>query len=127
MPKQIIESPNVPKPVGPYSQAVKVGNFIFLSGQIPLDPKTGIKTAGGVETQTKRVMDNIKSVLEAAGANMSNIVKTTVFLRRIDDMKFMNDVYQKYFEKDFPVRSTVQVADLPKSSDVEIECVAYVE
>ena len=127
MPKQVVVAPNAPKAIGPYSQAVKCGNFVFCSGQISIDPATGIVNYGGVESQTKRVLDNLKAVLEAAGTSLDKVVKTTVFLKRMDDFKFMNAVYEKYFTGDFPARSTIQVAGLPKGVDVEIEAIATID
>ena len=127
MPKEIINAPNAPKPIGPYSQAVKVGNLIFLSGQIPIDPVTGSVNFVGVETQTKRILENMKLVLEAAGSSMEKVVKTTVFLKDMNNFKFMNVVYEKYFTANFPARSTVGVASLPKGADVEIEAIATID
>ena len=125
--KQIINTSEAPKAIGPYSQAVKVDKLLFISGQIPVDHKTGSLVSGGIEAQTKRVMENIKAILTASGATTDNIVKTTIYLKNIDDYKFVNLVYEKYFEKDFPARSTVAVSDLPKKVDVEIDAIAILE
>ncbi len=127
MPKEIISTPNAPKAIGPYSQAVKSGNLIFVSGQISIDPSNGCTMHGGVESQTKMALDNLKAVLEAAGSSLEKVVKTTVFLKRMEDFKFMNGVYEKYFTGNFPARSTIQVAGLPKDVDVEIEAIATLD
>lgn len=127
MPKEIIFSENAPKVIGAYSQAVKAGNLVFLSGQIALDPVSGSKVMGGVETQTKRIMENLKVVAEAAGGSMDNIVKTTVYLKRIDDFKFVNVVYEKYFTGNYPARATVGVSDLPRGVDVEIDAIMFLD
>ncbi len=124
MPKEIISTPNAPKAIGPYSQAVKTGTLVFVSGQIPIDPVSGSTLRTGVESQTKRSLDNLKAVLEASGSSLEKVVKTTVFLKSMDDFKFMNAVYEKYFPGNYPARSTVQVAGLPKDVDVEIEAIA---
>ncbi|MFH1074551.1 MAG: RidA family protein [Candidatus Firestonebacteria bacterium] len=127
MPKEVIHTDKAPKAIGPYSQAVKAGNLVFISGQIALDPVTGIRVTGGVEVQTKRVMDNLKAVVEAAGGSMEKIVKTTIYLKNIEDFKFVNVVYEKYFSANFPARATVGVSGLPKGVDVEIEAVMFLE
>lgn len=127
MQKVIIRSEEAPKPVGPYQQAVKAGNLVFLAGQIPLDPKTGDMVPGGVTEQTERVIQNIKAVLKAAGTSLDNVVKATVFLKDLNDFAKMNEVYAKYFAAETaPARSTIQVAKLPKDSLVEIEVVALI-
>ncbi len=127
MPKEIISTPNAPEAIGPYSQAVKTGNFVFVSGQIPIDPVSGNTLRTGVESQTIRALDNLKAVLEASGSGLDKVVKTTVFLKRMDDFSIMNGVYEKYFTGNFPARSTIQVAGLPKDVDVEIEAVATLD
>lgn len=127
MPKQVITTPNAPKAIGPYSQAVKIDKFLFVSGQIPVDPVTGSLVLGGIEAQTRRVLDNIKAVVEAAGGKIDNIVKINVYLKKIDDFRFVNTIYEKYFTKDFPARATVAVLDLPKKVDVEMDAIAYLE
>jgi len=123
MPKAIIVSEKAPKAIGPYSQAVKINGLVFFSGQIPVDPLTGIRITGGVEVQTKRVMDNLKALAEDAGGSLEQIIKTTVYLRNMDDFKFVNLAYEKYFSGDFPARTTVAVAGLPKNVDVEIDAI----
>jgi 2-iminobutanoate/2-iminopropanoate deaminase len=122
MPKEIISSQKAPAAIGPYSQAVKIGPLIFASGQLPLDPATGFKVQGGVGKETAQVLENLKAVLEAAGASLDKVVKTTVYLKTLEDFKFMNDVYQKYFPTNPPARSTVQ-AQPPKDALVEIDAI----
>jgi 2-iminobutanoate/2-iminopropanoate deaminase len=122
----IIETDRGPKPIGPYSQAVRANQFLFLSGQTPLDPKSGEMVGVDVRQQTERVLENIKGVLEAAGAKLHHVVKTTVFLKDMNDFVAMNEVYGRYFSSAPPARSTVQVARLPKDALVEIEVIAAV-
>jgi 2-iminobutanoate/2-iminopropanoate deaminase len=124
MKKQIIRTPNAPAPVGPYSQAVQTGNTVYCSGQIPLNPSTG-EIPSGIEAQTRQVLENLQAVLLAAGADFPNVVKTTVFLKDMNDFPAMNKIYAEAFgETAAPARSTVQVARLPKDVLVEIEAVA---
>lgn len=113
-----------PKPIGPYSQAIKAGGLLFVSGQIALDPKTGEFLAGDIRQQTERVLQNVKGIVEAAGAHLNQAVKTTVFLKDINDFAAMNEVYAKFFAAAPPARSTVQAARLPKDALVEIEVIA---
>jgi 2-iminobutanoate/2-iminopropanoate deaminase len=122
--KDIVNSDRGPKPIGPYSQAVKINGLLYLSGQIPLDPKTNEMIAGDIKAQTERVLENIKGILEAAGSNLHHVVKTTVFLKDMGEFPAMNEVYAKYFTAAHPARSTVQVARLPKDASVEIEVIA---
>lgn len=119
-------APAVPKALGPYSAAVTVGGFVFVSGQTGIDPATGELVAGGVEAQTHQVLRNLKAVLEKAGSALSNVVKTTVFLADMADFPVMNAIYAEHFEQPYPARSTVQVAALPKAGAVEIEAIAVV-
>jgi 2-iminobutanoate/2-iminopropanoate deaminase len=123
MPKEAIQTAAAPAAVGPYSQAVKVGPLLFCSGQIPLDA-AGVKVQGGVTKETEQVLENLKAVLEAAGARMDQVVKTTVFLTDLEDFKYMNLVYERYFTSVPPARSTVQVSKLPRDVKVEIEAIA---
>lgn len=123
--KTIISTPNAPAAIGPYSQAVKAGGLLFISGQIPLDPATGAVVEGDVTVQTRRVLDNVKAILAEAGADFANVVKTTVFLKNMDDFAAMNAVYAEYYPTECPARSAVQVAKLPKDVLVEIETIAY--
>jgi 2-iminobutanoate/2-iminopropanoate deaminase len=113
-----------PKPIGPYSQAVRVNGFLFVSGQIALDPKTGEMTGKDMREQTERVLENVKGIIEAAGSNLHHVVKTTVFLKDMNDFAAMNEVYARFFPTAPPARSTVQVARLPKDALVEIEVIA---
>jgi 2-iminobutanoate/2-iminopropanoate deaminase len=122
--KDIVTTDRGPKPIGPYSQAVKAGGFLFLSGQVALDPKTGEMTGTDVRQQTERVMENIKGIVEASGSNLHHVVKTTVFLKDMNDFPAMNEVYGRFFTVAPPARSTVQVARLPKDALVEIEVTA---
>ena len=122
--KEIINTQKAPAAIGPYSQAVKIGGLMFTSGQIPLDPVSGIVVEGGIAPQTKQVMENLKAILEAAGLTLSCIVKTTVFLHDMNDFKIMNEVYGEYFITQPPARATVQVSRLPKDVLIEIEVIA---
>lgn len=120
-----IQTPNAPKAVGPYSQAVRAGNYLFCSGQIPLDPQTGEIIRGDVAEQTERVLENLTAVLQADGFELQHVVKTTVFMVDLSSFVQMNEVYARYFSSSFPARSTIQVAALPKGASVEIEAVAF--
>ena len=122
---QAISPAGAPKAVGPYSVAVRIGDFLFASGQIPLDPASGALVGGGIEAQTERVLENIKVVLQDQGLGFGNVVKTTVFMTNLGEFAAMNGVYARYFSEPFPARSTVQVAGLPKGAAVEIEIVAH--
>ena len=122
--KDVVLSDKGPKPIGPYSQAIKAGGFLFASGQVALDPHSNEFLPGDVRQQTERVLENIKGILEAGGVNLHHVVKTTVFLKDMNDFAAMNEVYGKYFSVAPPARSTVQVARLPKDALVEIEVVA---
>lgn len=124
--KQIIKTEKAPAAIGPYNQAVKVGNMLFLSGQIPLIPLQGVLVEGDITAQTEQVMANIGEVLMAAGANYENVVKTTCFLSDLGNFKSFNEVYAKYFTTNAPARSTVEVSKLPMGALVEVECVAIV-
>lgn len=122
--KKIIATTAAPAAVGPYSQAVRVGNFVFCSGQIPLDPATQQIVTGDITAQTKRVLENITAVLRAEGLGLEAIVKTTIFLTNLGDFQTVNEIYGSYFKSDPPARSTVQVAALPKGAAIEIEVIA---
>ncbi len=124
--REIISTPHAPAAVGPYSQAVRVGNFIFTAGQIALIPETGKLVEGGIEAQTDQVMKNLTNVLDAAGSNLGNVVKTTIFVTDMADFAKVNEVYGGFFTGDPPARSTVQVAGLPLGANVEIEAIAIV-
>ena len=121
---EIISTKNAPSAIGPYSQAVKAGNLLFISGQIPLDPATGEVVEATIQAQTTRSLNNLKAILEEAGGNLRSVVKTTVFLKSMDDFAEMNKVSQQFFQSDCPARSAVQVAKLPKDVMVEIEAIA---
>lgn len=125
MDKQIIKTDKAPKPVGPYSQAVKAGNLVFVAGQVAIDPKTGTLIQGDIKDQTKRVLENIKAILEAASLPMDHVVKTSVFLKNMADFPKMNDVYGSYFKSGPPARTTVQAGNLPAGAEVEIDVVAF--
>ncbi len=121
---QAISTADAPKAIGPYSQAVRAGQFLFASGQIPTDPATGAIVSGDVAAQTRRVFDNLSSVLKAADLSFADVVKTTVFLADMNDFAAMNAVYGTFFKEPYPARATVQVARLPKDARVEIDLVA---
>jgi 2-iminobutanoate/2-iminopropanoate deaminase len=124
MKRNIISAKNAPTAIGPYSQAVAVGDLVFISGQIPLDPATGRMVEGGIEAQTERVMANLGAVLGAAGLGFGDVVKTTIYLADLADFPAVNEVYGRSFPKDPPARATVQVAALPKGARIEIEAIA---
>jgi len=124
--KETISTENAPSAIGPYSQAVKVGNMVFCSGQIPIDPATGEFNSDNVTEQTRQVLQNLSAVLEAAGTNLSNVVKTTVFLVDMNEFTQMNEVYAEFFSENKPARATVQAARLPRDTRVEIDCIAVI-
>ena len=126
MAKQYIRTPNAPQPIGPYSQGVKAGNFLFVAGQGPSDPKTG-QMGGDVETQTRQVLTNIKGIVEASGLSMRDVVKVSIFLKNLDDFKKMNEVYKTFFPENPPARTTVE-AKLPAPGMlIEIDVIVYEE
>jgi len=122
--RQAVSTPHAPAAIGPYSQAVRIGNLLFLSGQIPLDPATGTLIDGDIATQTRRVFQNLQAILEAAGASFANVARTTVYLADMADFTAMNEVYATFFDSPAPARSTVQAAGLPKNARVEIDVIA---
>ena len=122
--KQPITSPDAPKAIGPYSQAVRAGQLLFISGQIPLDPATGQLVGGDIAAQTRRVMDNLGAILKAANLSFANVVRTTIFLADMNDFAAVNEVYGGYVGQPAPARATVQVAQLPKGARVEIDAIA---
>jgi 2-iminobutanoate/2-iminopropanoate deaminase len=124
--KEVIVSPQAPAAIGPYSQGIKAGDLIFVSGQLPVDPATGNIDAVDISTQTDRSLRNLDAVLRQAGADLQDVVKVTVFLAAISDFTAMNEVYKQYFKSDCPARSAFQVANLPKAALVEIEAIAVV-
>lgn len=123
---EIIATDKAPAAIGPYSQAVKVGNVIYTSGAIPVNPTTGEVVVGGAQEQAEQALNNLKEILNSAGASLDNVVKTTVFIKNMNDFALINEVYKKYFTKNYPARSCVEVARLPKDVLIEIECIAIV-
>jgi len=122
---EVVKTSKAPEAIGAYSQAIKFGDSLVTSGQIPIDPKTGALIEGGVEVQTKQVMENLKQILLAGGVNFDNVVKTTIYILNMDDFAAVNKIYEQYFTKNLPARSCVGVASLPKKALVEIEVTAY--
>jgi 2-iminobutanoate/2-iminopropanoate deaminase len=125
--KEIISTTSAPQAIGPYSQAVRWNGMVFCSGQIPLDPATGQLVEGGIEEQTVRVLENLRAVLEAAGASFESVLKTTIFVKDLGDFAKVNEVYGRYFPSNPPARATVEAARLPRDVRVEIEAVAFVK
>ena len=125
MEKEIILSEKAPTAIGPYSPALKVGNLIFASGQIPVDPETGEMIGGNIEAKTKMVLENLKAVLEPYSIGLENVVKTTIFLKDMNNFVRVNKVYGEYFKEKFPARSCVEVSRLPKDAEIEIEAIAF--
>ena len=123
--KQVIQTSSAPAAIGPYSQAVQVGEFLFVSGQVPIDPDTGAVVEGDIAVQARQSLSNLKAILNAAGTNMGAVVKTTVFLADMNDFAAMNEVYAQFFQEPFPARSAVQVGRLPRDAKVEIEAIAH--
>lgn len=126
MPREIVKTEQAPSALGPYSQAIKAGGFVFLSGQTPLDPKTGQVLGQDIKQQTRRVLDNITAVLEAAGSSLGKVVKCTVFLKDLNDFGPMNEEYGSYFKELPPARTTVQVAKLPRDALIVIDAIAMI-
>ena len=122
--KTCIATDTAPQAIGPYSQAVEAGGFLFVSGQIPLDPASGEMVEGGIEAQTAQVLENLQAILIAAGASLTDVVKTTVYLKEMGDFARVNEVYARYFAEDCPARVSVAVSDLPKGALVEIDVIA---
>ncbi len=122
--KQVIHTDSAPAAIGPYSQAIQIGDLLFVSGQVPIDPSTGAMVEGDIKAQAQQSLNNLKAILNAAGTNMGAVVKTTVFLADMNDFAAMNEVYAQFFQEPFPARSAVQVARLPKDAKVEIEAIA---
>lgn len=120
-----ISTDKAPSAIGPYSQAIEVNGMLFCSGQIPLNPETGKLVEGSIADQTARVMENLKAVVEKAGGNLSNIVKTTILLKNLEDFKTVNEIYGSYFSEPYPARATFEVARLPMDSNIEIEAIAH--
>ena len=124
MERKIINSSDAPKPIGPYSQAVEAGGFVFCSGQIPLDPQTGSLVAGDIQVQTRRILDNFEAVLKAAGTSLSRTVKLTVYLTRLSDFEALNRVLAEQFPQNPPARAVVEVSALPKGATLEMDLIA---
>jgi 2-iminobutanoate/2-iminopropanoate deaminase len=125
MQQQSVYTPQAPQPVGPYSQAIKFQGLIFLSGQVPLDPTTGQMNTGDITAQTEQVMQNLQAVLQAADSSFERVLKTTIYLKDMNDFAAVNAVYGRYFTSVLPARSTVEVARLPRDAKVEIDLIAY--
>ena len=125
MEKSVISTNNAPAAIGPYSQAIKVGNLVFISGQIPIIPATGEILGGDIKLQTRQALENLKHILEAAGSSLDNVVKTTVFMKDLNDYTTINDVYKEFFTNKPPARAAVQAARLPRDVGVEIEAIAF--
>ena len=125
MEKSVISTNNAPAAIGPYSQAIKAGNLVFISGQIPIIPATGEIVRGDIKLQTKQVLENLKNILDAAGSCIDNVVKTTVFMKDLNDYTAINDVYKEFFTDKPPARAAVQAARLPRDVGVEIEAIAF--
>ena len=123
--KQIVKPAKSPAAVGPYNHAVRIGDLLFCAGQIPIDPKDGNLIAGDIKAQTQRVLENIKAILDDQGLTFGNVVKSTVFMVNLADFAGMNEIYAKHFTENYPARSTIQVAALPKGASVEIEVIAH--
>jgi 2-iminobutanoate/2-iminopropanoate deaminase len=122
--RQAVSTPSAPKAIGPYSQAIRAGSLLFLSGQIPFDPETGDLVSGDIAEQTHRVLKNLGAILQAAGASFEHVVRTTVYLADMDDFAAMNSVYATYFPTPAPARATIQAARLPKDARIEIDVIA---
>ncbi len=127
--KSLVSTDKAPQAIGPYSQGVRVssGALLFLSGQIPLDPSSGEVVQGGIEIQTQQVLKNLEAILRAGGSSLESVLKTTVYLKNLDDFPKMNEIYRQFFRKDPPARSTVEVSRLPRQVEVEIDAIAVVE
>jgi 2-iminobutanoate/2-iminopropanoate deaminase len=124
MKKEVLTTKNAPEAIGPYSQAIKVGGLIYTSGQIPIDPATGQIVQGGIEAQTKQVLENLNAILVNAGSTFKNVIKSTVFVKDMNDFTTINNIYGQYFKEPYPARSLVEVARLPKDVLIEIEVIA---
>ena len=125
--KKVVHTEKAPKAIGPYSQAIQAGPFLFVSGQVPIDPSTGELVAGDIRQQTRQVLENIKNILGSRGLAMEQVVKTTLFLKDMGNFSQVNEVYASYFQAEPPARSTVEVAKLPRNVDIEIEAIAFID
>ncbi|MEN9835314.1 MAG: hypothetical protein RL011_1507 [Pseudomonadota bacterium] len=126
MTKAIVDTKLAPAAIGPYSQAVRAGSLLYVSGQIPLDPKTGELAGSDIESQTRRVLDNLSAILTAGGSGLEHVVKTTIYLQDMQQFQKVNEIYGSYFKPPYPARATVEVARLPRNVQVEIDCIAQV-
>ncbi len=126
MQKRVISTNNAPGAIGPYSQAIGLNNLLFISGQIPIDPRSGVVVKGGICEQTRQVLENLKGILEAGGAGMQHVVRTTIYLVSMDDYAAVNESYAQYFTDHPPARSTIQVSKLPKEVLIEIDAIAFI-
>jgi 2-iminobutanoate/2-iminopropanoate deaminase len=126
MKKKVVQTDKAPKAIGPYSQAIQAGDFLFLSGQVPLDPKTGELVKGDIRQQTEQVLENIKGVLRSQNLGMEDVVKVTIFLKNIENFNQVNEIYSTYFPASPPARSTLEVARLPRDAEIEIEAIALI-
>jgi len=122
-----IYTEEAPQPIGPYSQAIKVGSFLFISGQIPINPRTGRLVKGGIREQAEQVLKNIRAIVEAAGGTMRDIVKVTVYLSNLNDFGEFNEVYSKFFKKPYPARVVIEASKIPRNALLEIEAIAYIK
>lgn len=127
MTRKVIFTPNAPQPIGPYSQAIEINGFLFVSGQIPLDAESGQIVSGSLRDQTRKVLDNLKAIIEAAGTSLSAVVRTTIFLKDLKFFDEVNQVYSEYFGETKPARTTVQISGLPKGVDIEIDAIAVLK
>lgn len=125
MQKTVISTNNSPAAIGPYSQAIRFNELVFVSGQIPIDPESGKVIKGNIKEQTKQVLENLKNILQAGGSSLQNVLRTTIFLSDMDDYAMVNETYAQYFESSPPARSTVQVSRLPRDVHIEIDAIAY--
>ncbi|MGI6226158.1 MAG: RidA family protein [Peptococcales bacterium] len=126
MKKEVIQTEKAPKAIGPYSQGIKAGQFLFVSGQIPINPQTGEVVSGNIQNQTEQVLENLKAIIEKAGATLEDVVKTTIFLKDMNQFTLVNDTYSQYFSINPPARACVEVARLPKDVGVEIEAIVLI-
>jgi 2-iminobutanoate/2-iminopropanoate deaminase len=126
MNKKVISTKEAPQAIGPYSQAIQAGEFLFISGQIAINPASGNLEAGDLRSQTRRVLENIQAILSAAGSSLEAVVKTTIFLKNMADFSAVNEIYGSYFQENRPARATVEVSSLPKAADIEIDAIAYI-
>lgn len=125
MNKKVVSTRKSPSAIGPYSQAIRFDNLVFVSGQIPIDPKSGDILKDNIKEQTKQVLENLKNILEASGSSLQNVLRTTIYLTKIENYTMINETYAQYFESSPPARSTVQVSRLPRDVDIEIDAIAY--